>query len=95
MTKQKNTSYTDEFRQEAVALPTEHGYSIPKAAASLSITDKLLYSWKTKFEAEKSGAILNADERDELIRLRKENKALRMGKGILKKASALLLKETI
>ncbi|EKT61929.1 transposase IS3/IS911 family protein [Providencia alcalifaciens Dmel2] len=37
---------------------------------------------------------MNSDERAELLRLRKENKELRMEKEILKKASALLLKET-
>lgn len=58
------------------------------------ITDKLLYNWKAKCEAEQSGSILNADERAELLRLRKENKELRMEKDILKKASALLLRET-
>jgi len=94
MTKRTNRSYTAEFKQEAVALVTEQGYSVPKAAASLGITDKLLYNWKAKFEAEQSGASLNADERAELLRLRKENKELRMEKEILKKASALLLKET-
>ncbi|MCW2258509.1 transposase [Providencia alcalifaciens] len=86
--------YTTEFKQEAVALVTEQGYSVPKAAASLGITDKLLYNWKAKFDAEQSGSSLNADERTELLRLRKENKELRMEKEILKKASALLLKET-
>lgn len=94
MTKRKNRSYTNEFKQEAVALVTEQGYSVPKAAASLGITDKLLYNWKAKFEAQQSGTALNADERAELLRLRKENKELRMEKDILKKASALLLKET-
>ena len=93
MTRRKNRTYTNEFKQEAVALVTEQGYSVPKAAASLGITDKLLYNWKAKFEAEQSGATLSADERAELIRLRKENKELRMEKDILKKASALLLKE--
>lgn len=72
----------------------EQGYNVSKAAASLGITDKLLYNWKTKFEAEQSGAILNADEGSELVRLRKENKELRMEKDILKKTSALLFKET-
>lgn len=94
MTKRTNRSYTAEFKQEAVALVTEQGYSVPKAAASLGITDKLLYNWKAKFESEQSGASLNTDERAELLRLRKENKELRMEKEILKKASALLLKET-
>ena len=91
MTRRKNRTYTNEFKQEAVALVTEQGYSVPKAAASLGITDKLLYNWKAKFEAEQSGEALSADERVELIRLRKENKELRMEKDILKKASALLL----
>ena len=93
MTKRINRTYTAEFRQEAVALVTEQGYSVPKAASSLGITDKLLYNWKAKFEAEKSGVILNADERAELLKLRKEVKELRMEKEILKKASALLLRE--
>ena len=65
-----------------------------KAAASSDITDKLLYSWKAKFEAEQTGAILNTYERAELKRLPRENKALRMEKEILKKPRALLLKET-
>ncbi|WP_404389846.1 IS3 family transposase [Pseudoalteromonas phenolica] len=92
MTKRTNRNYTAEFKQEAVALVTEQGYSVPKAAASLGITDKILYNWKAKAEAEQSGTSLNADERAELLRLRKENKELRMEKEILKKASALLLK---
>ena len=91
MTKRTNRNYTAEFKQEAVALVTEQGYSVPKAAAS---TDKIFYNWKVKFEAEQSGASLNADERAELLRLRKENKELRMEKEILKKASSLLLRET-
>ena len=80
MAKRTNRSYTTEFKNEAVALVTEQGYSVPKAAASLGITDKLLYNWKAKLEAEQSGSILNVDERAELLRLRKENKELRMEK---------------
>lgn len=94
MTRRKMRSYTVEFKKEAVALVTEQGYSVAKAASSLGITDKLLYNWKAKFEAEQSGACLNTDERAELLKLRKENKELRMEKEILKKASALLLRET-
>ena len=32
MTKRKNRSYTNEFKQEAVALVLEQGYTVPKAA---------------------------------------------------------------
>jgi len=99
MTKRTNRNYTAEFKQEAVALVTEQGYSVSKAASSLGITDKLLYNWKAKFYAEQTGAILNADERAELLKLSEEVKELRMEKEILKKASralcnSLLLKET-
>lgn len=94
MTKRKIRSYTTEFKKEAVALVTEQGYSVAKAAESLGITDKLLYNWKAKFEAEQSGISLNADEKTELLKLRKEVKELRMEKEILKKACALLLRET-
>ena len=59
MTKRKNRTYTDEFKQEAVALVTEQGYSVSKAAASLGIKDQLLYSWKAKFGAQKSGAVID------------------------------------
>ncbi|MEQ4693007.1 transposase [Providencia manganoxydans] len=54
-----NRFYTARFKQEVVALVTEQGYSVPKAATSLGITDKLLYSWKAKLDAEQSGSSLN------------------------------------
>ena len=86
-------SYTAEFKKEAVGLVTEQGYSVSKAEESLGITDKLLYNWKAKFEVEQSGVNFNVDEKAELLKLRKEVKELRMEKEILKKASALLLRE--
>ena len=93
MTKRKIRSYTTEFKKEAVALVTEQGYSVAKAAESLGITDKLLYNWKAKFEEKRSGSVLSDDERSELIKLRKDNKRLQMEREILKKASAFFAKE--
>ena len=87
MKKRTNSVYTTGFKQEAVALVSEQGYSVPKAVASLGITDKLLYNWKAKFDAEQSGSSLNSDARAELLRFRKENKELRMEKEILKKVA--------
>jgi len=42
MTKLVNKQYPNDFKQEALALVTEQGYSVVEAAASLNITDKLL-----------------------------------------------------
>ena len=85
--------YPKEFKEEAVALVLEQGYTVPQAAKSLGIATNLLYKWKEKVEAERAGDALLEDEREELKRLRKEVKELRMEKEILKKASAFFAKE--
>lgn len=92
-TKRTYKTYPREFKEEAVALVNEQGYSVPKAADSLGIRSNMLYRWKDQLEAEKTGKRLSEDERSELKRLRKENKELRMEKEILKKASAFFAKE--
>ena len=85
--------YTKEFKEEAVALVREQGYSVPEAAKSLGIATNMLYRWKEQIEQQLEGKVLIEDERDELKRLRKEVKELRMEKEILKKASAFFAKE--
>ena len=91
--KKSQKSYPKEFKEEAVALVTEQGYSVPEAAKSLGISVGLLYSWKTKIEKQNAGLSLKEDGREELKRLRKEVKNLRMEREILKKASAFFAKE--
>ena len=89
----KRREYTEDFKRDAVALVTEQGYKPSEAARSLGIGDNLVRRWKREFEEEASGEGLSADEREELKRLRKENRMLRMEKEILKKASAYFAKE--
>lgn len=91
--KRKNKSYSKEFKEEAVALITEQGYSVADAAKAVGVRTNQLYRWKQEQEELKSGSMLNADDKAELLRLRKENKQLRMEKEILKKASAFFAKE--
>jgi transposase len=76
-----------------VNLVLEQNYTVPEAAKSLGITTTLLYKWKAKSEAERSGEELSKEEREELLKLRKENHTLRIEKEILKKASAFFAKE--
>ena len=92
---QKRTykQYSKEFKEEAVALVREQGYSVPEAAKSLGIASNMLYRWKEQIESQLEGKSLSKDEREELNRLRKENKNLRMEKEILKKASAFFPRE--
>ena len=41
--KRQYKSYSSEFKEEAIALVTEQGYSVPGAAASLGIRTSQLY----------------------------------------------------
>ncbi len=91
--KRTNKPYPAEFKEEAVALILDQGYSVSEAAKSLGIGTSLLYKWKEKYEAEREGSAMSEDERSELKRLRREVKSLRMEKEILKKASAFFAKE--
>jgi transposase len=91
--KRQYKQYTKEFKEEAVGLVAEQGYSVPEAAKSLGVNPNLLYRWKDSMEEKLAGTSLSGDERAELQRLRKENKELRMEKEILKKASAFFAKE--
>ena len=86
---QKRTykQYSKEYKEEAVALVREQGYSVPEAAKSLGLASNMLYRWKEQMESQLEGKSISVDEREELNRLRKENKNLRMEKEILKKAS--------
>ena len=70
---QKRTykQYSNEFKEEAVSLVNDQGYSVPEAAKALGINANILYRWKEKFEAQQAGNQLTEYERDELLRLRK------------------------
>ena len=93
MTTRQRRNYPEDFKRDAVALVTEQGYSIAEAARSLDVGANLLGRWKREYEAQAKGEILDQDEREELKRLRRENRELRMEKEILKKASAYFAKE--
>jgi len=89
----KRRNYTEDFKRDAVALVTEQGYKPSEAAQSLSVKDKMIRRWMREFEETASGERLSTDEREELKRLRKEVRLLRMEKEILKKASQYFAKE--
>ena len=89
----RRPNFPEDFKRDAVALVTEQGYSQADAARSLGIGANLIGRWKRQFEDEASGKGLSKDEREELKRLRREVRELKMEKDILEKASAYFAKQ--
>jgi len=81
MTQRNN--YTDAFRQEAVRLLRESGKSARQLGRELGVSQSVLSRWKRQ-----------ADEAEEVRRLRREVAQLRMDRDILKKATAFFAKES-
>ena len=97
-TKRPNPKFTLEFKQDAVKLVTEKGYTHQQAADSLGISLSAIGRWSRaeRGATSPSGsktATLNLADQTELLRLRKENEQLRMEREIIKKAAVFFAKE--
>ena len=97
MTKRKRRNYSNEFKEEAVKLITEQGYTIAEAARNLGINATQLSRWKKEIEEPSNidGPGNMTAMQAELRNLRKENKQLKMEREILKKAAAFFAKESV
>lgn len=78
-------AYAPEFRAEAVRLVREHGRTITAVAAELGMSQESLRQWLRRAEQEAKGEALSESEREELRRLRRENRVLAEEREILKK----------
>ena len=88
-------SFTDEFRRDAVDLVVVEGRRIADVARSLGIGDSTLGRWvqQARIDAgEREG--LTTSEKEELSRLRREVKQLRMERELLKRATVFWVKES-
>jgi transposase len=78
--------YSLEFRREAVRLLRTGGRSIPQLAKELGCSAQSLRDWARQLDVDDSKAPwLSSDEREELRRLRRENRILAEERDILKK----------
>lgn len=93
MSKKKNR-YTKEYKAEAVKLVLKHGYSQAEAAESLGISSKNLSRWISDHEKPINAGDKLTTEKAELVRLRQENKRLKLERDILKKAAAFFANES-
>ncbi len=86
--------FTDEFKAGAVRLVLDEGKTVAAVARDLDLTETALREWVRRAQADRSRGRsgLTTAERDELARLRKENRELRTERDILKKAAAFFAK---
>lgn len=90
----KVPSYSQEFRRRAVGLLESSGKSVPVLARELGVSPQTLRNWRGQTEIDQGRQEgLTSDERDELRRLRRENRTLREEREILKKAAAFFARE--
>ncbi len=91
----RRRSFTDEYKAGAVRLVLEEGKSVGQVARELDLTESALRNWVERARAGRGAGkpgVLTTAEREELTRLRKENRELRMDCDILKKAAAFFVK---
>ena len=96
MAKRKRRAFMKEFKAQAVRIVRESGTAVGTVARELDLTETALRSWARQAEIEGGrGApgALTTEEREELGRLRRENRTLRMERDILKEATAFFAKE--
>jgi transposase len=88
-------SFSVEFREKAVAYVVEQDKSIVAAARELGIGESTLANWiKVSREGASGEGPVSVVERDEIRRLRAENRELQMRVDLLKKATAYFASET-
>lgn len=87
--------YPPEFRREAVELVRSSGRKLKEIAADLGVTEQTLRNWTKQSDVDAGRAHgVTSDEREELRRLRRENRILKEERDILKKAAAFFAKES-
>lgn len=93
-TRRPRRQFTEEFRAQAVRLVLDEGKSIGAVARELDLTASALRLWVQRARADrtKGRTGLTTAEREELARLRRENRILQEEREILKKAAAFFAK---
>ncbi|MFF0087618.1 transposase [Streptomyces canus] len=80
--------YTEEFKRDAIALVDSSGKTVTAVARELGISSESLRGWYRQAKADRGsgqGGELTTAEREELRRLRKENREQQQTIEVLKK----------
>ena len=96
--KRRRRKFTDEFKAGAVSLVLDQGKLPSEVARNLDLTPSSLGHWVEQERADRGKSkrgTLTSEEKEELARLRKENRELRMERALLKKWAAFFAKESV
>src|SRR4029453_4045770 len=87
--------FDDDFKAQAVRLVLDEGKSVGSVARELDLPETALRTWVRRARADRTNGKtgLTTTEREELARLRKENRILREEREILKKAATFFANE--
>jgi len=93
--RRRRRAFTPAFKAEVVELCRKGDRSIGEVARDLDLTESSVRRWVEQVEIDKGRRQgLTSDEREELARLRRENRVLREERDILKRATAFFARET-
>jgi len=87
--------FTEEFKAGAVRLVLDEGRTVGAVARELDLTETAFRKWVEQARADRTTGKtgVTTAEREELARLRKENRQLRMDREILVKAAAFFVRD--
>ena len=88
--------FPEEFRRRAVGLARERAKPVAQIAGDLGISESCLRRWMACADVDEgTRAGLTTGEVEELRRLRRENRVLRMERDLLSRAAAFFATENV
>ena len=96
MGQRKRRKFTDEQKRDAIELAKQVG-NVSQVARDLDISRALLAKWIKQAEIDDAGGgtgALTTEEREELRKLKREVRTLRMERDFLKKAAAFFAEDS-
>jgi len=93
-------TFSKEFKRESAALVLDQDYTLQEACTAVGVGETALRRWVQQLQSERNGQTPTkgkalTDEHAEIQQLKKQIKRLELEKEILKKATTLLMSDTL
>jgi transposase len=99
MNKRTRRTFSAEFKLEAASLVTEQGYAVKQASQAMNVGNSTMDKWVRQVRNEQKGITPTAKpitaDQQKIRELEKKIRRIEMEKEILKKATALLMSDSM